>query len=153
MDRGFSGPVASIFTGEVIGFLAGGLALGAGLTVLLLSSRRKKKTPEELEAQRRAWLSTYGKLGGGEILEVQDDRISFLYGVRGVTYNTSQDITDLQDYLPVDRWSIVGGVGVRYDPRNPANSVVISEKWTGLRQQPGTAGKKGAVSLPRDKRP
>jgi LPXTG-motif cell wall-anchored protein len=140
MDRG-------IFTNEVIGYTTAGLALGAGIGVLVLLRRRKRKTPEELEALRRTWLSENGKLGGGEIVEVQDVQIAYLYDVRGITYNTSQDVTTLQHRLPEDRWSIVGAVGVKYDPRNPANSIVISESWTGLRQQ------KGAVSLPRDQRP
>jgi hypothetical protein len=140
MDRG-------IFTNEVVGYAVGGLALSAGIGVLVLLRRRKRKTPEELEALRRTWLSENGKLGGGEIVEVQELQISYLYDVRGITYNTSQDVTTLQHRLPEDRWSIVGAVGVKYDPRNPANSIVISESWTGLRQQ------KGAACLPRDKRP
>ena len=28
--------------------------------------------------------------------------------------------------------SQVTAVSVRYDPRNPANSIVVAEKWTGL---------------------
>jgi len=130
MDRGF-------FTSEVIAYVSAVLALGAGIWVLVLLRRRKRKTPEELEALRRTWLSENGKLGGGEIVEVQDLQISYLYDVRGITYNTSQDVTVLQHRLPDDRWSIVGAVGVKYDPRNPANSIVISESWTGLRNKKG----------------
>jgi hypothetical protein len=97
--------------------------------------RRKKPTPAELEARRRQWLATNGKLGGGEIVEVHEDLISYMYDIRGINYSSSQDVSALQNYLPADRWSIVGGVGVRFDPRNPANSIVISESWTGLRQR------------------
>ena len=132
MDPGLAG-AATVFTSEVIVFLSVGLGLFAALFSLLSSSRRRRRTPEELEALRRSKLSGSGKLGGGEIVEVQDGEISYLYAVRGITYNTTQDVTHLQDRLPLDRWSIMGGVGVKYDPRNPANSIVISEAWTGLR--------------------
>jgi hypothetical protein len=29
---------------------------------------------------------------------------------------------------------MIGPVSVKYDPRNPANSIVISEQWNGLRK-------------------
>jgi hypothetical protein len=29
--------------------------------------------------------------------------------------------------------SDLGPVSVKYDPRNPANSIVVSEEWSGLR--------------------
>jgi hypothetical protein len=170
MDRGIAGAFSTVTTTEAIGYVSGGLFLCAAAAVLVLSLRRKRKTPEELEALRRGWLAANGKLGGGEIVEVEDDRLSYMYDVRGMTYNTSQDVSALQDRLPEDRWSIVGAVGVKYDARNPANSIVISEAWTGLRQKPvrkntdaentpdaktdsKTDSKKGAVRLPRDERP
>jgi len=34
--------------------------------------------------------------------------------------------------LPADL-SAISPVAVKYDPRNPANSIVIAEEWTGLR--------------------
>ena len=135
-----AGALVSVSASEVIGYLSAALALSAAFLLLRRSRRRKRKSPEELEALRRTWLSANGKLGGGEIVEVQDHHLSYLYDVRGVTYNTSQDVSTLQEQLPVDRWSIVGAVGVKYDPRNPANSIVISEAWTGLRQRTPSAG-------------
>ncbi len=107
----------------------------SGAWIVVRAHRKRKPTPEELEAQRRDWLSQFGKLGGGEILEVGEDYISYLYGVRGMSYSAFQDVSGLEERLPSDRWSIVGGVGVRFDPRNPANSIVISETWTGLRKR------------------
>jgi hypothetical protein len=126
---------AVMLTPEAWGLVSLGV-LGCGAIALLIGARRRKKpTPEELEARRREWLSSQGKLAGGEILEVQENLISYHYDVRGLSYATSQDVSSLQDRLPEDRWAIVGGVGVRYDRRNPANSIVLSETWTGLRQR------------------
>jgi hypothetical protein len=131
MPRSF----ALYLTPEAWGLVSlGVLACGAAAAVML-ARRRKQPTPEELEARRREWLSKQGKLAGGEILEVHDNLISYHYDVRGLAYSTSQDVSTLQDRLPEDRWSIVGGVGVRYDRANPANSIVLSETWTGLRQR------------------
>ncbi len=99
------------------------------------SARKVKPTSEQLEAHRRQWLARHGKLSGGEIIELLDHSLSYCYDVRGINYTASQDISSLAAYLPQDRWSIIGGVGVRYDPRNPANSIVLGETWTGLRRR------------------
>jgi hypothetical protein len=133
---------ASILTPEAWGGLCLGALLLASAYLSVRARRRKKPTPEELEQRRREWLTRQGKLAGGEILEVQENLISYQYDVRGLNYATSQDVSALQERLPADRWSIVGGVGVRYDVKNPANSIVLSETWTGLRQwNPKTARK------------
>lgn len=91
--------------------------------------------PEEVERARRAWLTHYGKLGGGEIVEMHENTIDYLYEVRGLTYRASQDTSSLREHLPSNYLTTIGGIGVKYDPRNPANSIVLSEKWTGLRQR------------------
>ena len=117
-----------------IGLASVGLAASAGVYFAMRAMAKKKPTPEQFEAQRRQWLAQYGKLGGGQVLEVQENQISYEYDVRGINYTASQELTALSEYLPEDRWSVIGAVGVRYDPRNPANSIVLSESWTGLRR-------------------
>lgn len=124
-----------LFSTEAVGVVSVALGVAVGVYFGLRAHRRKRPTPEQLEELRRRWLSNYGKLGGGEILDVQDHSLSYLYEVRGISYTAFQDVTALASYLPGDRWSIIGGVGVRYDPRNPANSIVLGETWTGLRHQ------------------
>jgi hypothetical protein len=49
-----------------------------------------------------------------------------------VEYTASQDVAQLQELLPAE-FSVSGPVSVRYDARNPANSIVIAERWSGLR--------------------
>jgi hypothetical protein len=126
---------ADVMTPETIGLMSAGLMIVVGVVLIIRMKRRKRPTPEEIEAARRLWLTQHGKLGGGEVLEIGDNTISYVYDVRGMSYTTSQDVSALEAHLPEDRWSIVGAVGVRYDPRNPANSMVLSETWTGLRQR------------------
>jgi hypothetical protein len=60
--------------------------------------------------------------------------VFYSYAVRGMEYQASQDISALESFLPTDRWVILGPVSVKYDPRNPANSMILSEQWNGLRR-------------------
>lgn len=106
------------------------LALGA-----LVGYRKWKAsrvTPEERERLRRTALATRGKLGDASLVEVRGEMVLYSYAIRGVEYIASQDMTSLHEYLP-DEDSLSGPVWIRYDPKNPANSIVLAETWTGLR--------------------
>jgi hypothetical protein len=113
------------------------LALGAILVALAaaLGYRAWKSSripPEELERRRRAGLVAQGKMGDALLVEFRDGHIFYSYAVRGVEYTASQDVTLLQERLPRDL-SADGPVSVKYDARNPANSIVVAEQWSGLR--------------------
>jgi hypothetical protein len=111
--------------------LAGAL-LVTGAILAYRAWRRSRITAEELERRRREALAARGKMADAELAEIRDDVLFYSYGVRGVEYIASQDVTMLRDYLPRD-YSDVGPVSVKYDPRNPANSILVAEQWTGLR--------------------
>jgi hypothetical protein len=100
---------------------------------------RKRPTPQEIERQRRMAIHREGKIGNGQIIDVvtepETSSIVYSYSVAGVVYTASQDVTDLQDKLPADRMSMVGAISVKFVPRNPANSIVLCEEWTGLRNR------------------
>ena len=137
MPRG----IAELERGGVFGVALAGLAVFLGGWALARKLRAKPPGPDEIEARRRAWLAMHGKLGGGEVLEFNGNHISYVYDVRGISYMASQEVAALTDKLPEDAYSILGAVGVRYDPRNPANSIVLSETWTGLRQEKTSRGR------------
>ncbi len=111
--------------------LAGAL-LATGAVLGYRAWRRSRITAEERERRRREALAARGKMADAELAEIRDDVLFYSYGVRGVEYTASQDVTMLQEYLPQD-YSEVGPVAVKYDPRNPANSIVVAEQWSGLR--------------------
>ncbi len=116
---------------------AGILALVALALVILLVIRRylrQRPTPEEIERRRRVLLQREGKMGDGEIIDVEVVSIVYTYSVGGVVYTSSQDISALQALLPPDAMTMVGPVSVKFDPRNPANSIVLCEDWSGLRR-------------------
>jgi hypothetical protein len=122
------------FSGDWLNLAICGLLVLAFTGWGLHSWLRKQPTAAELEQQRRALLEYVGKLGDGSITELQEQVVFYCYEVRGVEYLASQDIAALEALLPVDRWAILGPVSVRYDPRNPANSMILSEQWSGLRK-------------------
>jgi hypothetical protein len=112
----------------------------AGVLVFLLALiahrawKRSRVTPEERERQRRGWLVSAGKMGDATLLEIREKYLFYSYAVRGVEYIASQDVSSLAQLMPMDLCAS-GSVSVKYDPRNPANSIVIAEQWTGLRSR------------------
>ena len=58
----------------------------------------------------------------------------YQYDVAGVSYEASQDITYLRQWVNLHSCRLGLPTSVRYDPQNPGNSHVVSERWMGLRQ-------------------
>jgi hypothetical protein len=97
----------------------------------------RRPTAEELERRRRLSLHNVGKMADAMVLDVLESTIEYSYDVRGVGYTATQDVSMLQERLPAHRMSVAGPAAVKYDPRNPANSIVICEEWSGLRHAAG----------------
>jgi hypothetical protein len=117
---------------------ASGLAV-AGYALL----RRKPKSAEEQELARRTWLNNIGRITDGTVIDVQElgdepDRAAtmliYKYDVAGVSYEASQDVTYLRQWINLHSCRLGLPTSVKYDSRNPGNSMVISEGWVGLRQ-------------------
>lgn len=87
----------------------------------------------ELERRRRSALHTRGKMGDANLLEFREHVAFYTYDIAGVEYSACQDLAGLEPLLPADRWSTIGPACIKYDPRNPANSIVLCEQWSGLR--------------------
>jgi len=87
--------------------------------------------------RRRLSVNLHGRLGDATITEIQDDTLYYSYSVGGVTYTASQDISQLRERLPADPNLLIGRpASLKYTPRNPANSIIICEDWSGLRNAP-----------------
>ena len=115
--------VATVVLAVVLAILVGILGYRAW--------KRSRITPEERERRRCAWLVATGKISDAVLVEIHDRVVYYSYGVRGVEYTASQDL-GLLGRAPVDLTS-VRSLSVKYDARNPANSIVMSEDWSGLR--------------------
>lgn len=119
---------------------AGTAALGIGVWQWI---RTHRITPDQRERLRRLRLSQVGRICDGTVLDVQETAANgrgstqllvYTYDVGGVTYEASQDISALREYVDIHRCKLGLPSSVRYDPHNPGNSIVISEQWVGLRQ-------------------
>jgi len=113
------------------------IALAGVLAVLVAiigyrAWQNSRVTPEERERRRRAILVRQGKMGDATLVEIRDDLLFYSYLVRGVEYTASQDVSTLRQQIPGDL-SNVGALSVKYDARNPANSIVLAEEWSGVR--------------------
>ena len=105
--------------------------------------RRKPRDADEVELERRTWLNTVGRITDGTVIDVQEiaketDRpatmLIYQYDVAGVSYEASQDVTYLRQWLNLHSCRLGLPTSVKYDSRNPGNSMVIAEGWMGLRQ-------------------
>jgi hypothetical protein len=100
-------------------------AIGVCLAAYALLYRRNKKAPD------------------GTVIDVQEittaaDRpaamLIYQYDVAGVSYEASQDVTYLRQWINLHSCRLGLPTSVKYDARNPGNSMVIAEGWMGLRQ-------------------
>jgi hypothetical protein len=125
---------------RLYGMVVGGAAVATAAYFLL---RQKPKTADELETERRAWLDRVGRITDGTVIDVQELQMDgrkpatlliFHYDVAGVSYEASQDVTYLRQLINLHSCRLGLPTSVRYDPQNPGNSIVLSERWMGLRQ-------------------
>ena len=105
------------------------------LAVALLGYRswqRSRVTAEERERRRCAHLVAAGKITDAMLVELRESIVFYCYSVRGVEYTASQDLSRFMTAGTAD-FSGVSAMSVKYDPRNPANSIVAADEWSGLR--------------------
>ena len=95
--------------------------------------KRRRITPEERERRRCAELVARGKITDAMLGEIGELLVFYSYSVRGMEYTASQDVSRFAGDPSID-FSAVSALSVKYDPRNPANSIVVAEDWSGLRR-------------------
>ena len=120
--------------------LAGGAAAALAMAFLL---RTKKQTPEEKERERRVWINMNGRITDGTVMDVQElngkggiahQLLIYQYDIAGVSYECSQDVTWLRHLVDLHSCRLGLPASIKYDPKNPGNSIVITEGWSGLRK-------------------
>jgi hypothetical protein len=138
-----------------------GLAILAVVGIILWL-RRKPADASEIERQRRAYLNRIGRIVEGQVLEIMDHShadpsatrdgkkpgfwarrhtapgngsqklLYYTYAISGVTYETAQDITGLEERAHLTRVASGQVASVKYDPSNPSNSILLADDWSGL---------------------
>jgi hypothetical protein len=141
----------SLRSPRVIAAVGFSVVVGVGIVSYLFS--RRKLTAEEIERERRELLASSGRITDGTIMDTMvtearsgDARVKidsaldsvpapsiivYNYRIAGVTYECGQDVSALADRVHGIRTDLP--IQVRYSPRNPANSIVVAESWSGLR--------------------
>lgn len=122
--------------------------------------RRKPEDANEIERARRAYLNRVGRIVEGQVLEIVDHGrmgtsgngdgklsailkrgtvsdsprrlLYYTYAISGVTYETAQDVTGLEERLHLSRVASGQTASVKYDPSNPSNSILLADDWSGL---------------------
>jgi Protein of unknown function (DUF3592) len=90
--------------------------------------RFRKKIEDE--ASRIERLSKTGRMTDGSIIDAISDndgritQVTYTYTLAGVQYESSQALSELQQQRPND-YAPGKQIVVRYDPRQPANSIVV----------------------------
>ncbi len=122
-------PLAGLLTAAI---------LCLSLLTLLVLRYRRRHTAAQKEARRRQAVTRRGRLCDGTINDLDGVLLLYSYSLAGVEYTAAQDVA----WLPLEtRESLLRGPGrvsIKYLPNNPANSIVLSEEWSGLRRQSPT---------------
>jgi hypothetical protein len=134
-------------------------AVGAAAGLLTYWLRRHRDNPDDIERQRRAFLNKIGRICEGQVIEMVERAaplqslsraqrairksmspnsmvgrklLCYTYSISGVTYETAQDITGLEQRIHLERLAAGQPASVKYDPSNPSNSILIADDWSGL---------------------
>lgn len=127
---------------RIVEIAVGATVLAGVAGVAAWMALRKRPTAEELEHTRRQFLAQSGRIVDGNLLEVCQVPVSdtqiltmliYEYRMGGVNYQCSQDITNMSDIVDAAHVRAGFPCSVRYQPGNPQNSIVVAEKWSGLR--------------------
>jgi len=128
--------------------------------VIFFWLRRKPEDANEVERARRAYINRIGRIVEGQVLEIVDHArasasgngdakpstflkrgntsetprklLYYTYAISGVSYETAQDITGLEERLHLSRVASGQTASVKYDPSNPSNSILLADDWSGL---------------------
>jgi len=111
----------------------GSAATVIGLAAIAFFLLRRRVSPDEAERLRRLDVGAHGRLLEGMVTDVHENTVYFTYSVRGVEYQAAQDLSRLLDRVPGEMHTLIGPITLKYITNNPANSVVLCEQWSGLR--------------------
>jgi hypothetical protein len=122
---------------------------------------KKPEDPDAEERQRRSQLNQVGRIVEGLVVELVEAPASaapvggsskvsrskvespsvvngmrrlirYSYSISGVTYETAQDVTGLEERLCLERLAAGQPASVKYDPANPSNSILVADDWSGI---------------------
>ena len=128
---------------------------------LLQRHFKKPVDPDDEERRRRFQLNQVGRIVEGLVVELVETPgspvpesastgapqqnsvtsggahgmrrlVRYSYSIAGVTYETAQDVTGLEERLCLERLAAGQPASVKYDPANPSNSILVADDWSGI---------------------
>ena len=126
----------------------GGLSIALIVLAVWIVLQVRERSPERRERQRLLMLHQRGRLGDAMITEASDAVIYYAYSIQGVQYTASQEVGALRDKLPDDPQRLIGVASIKYAVKNPANSMLLCEEWSGLRVTAAAASADGTHANP-----
>jgi hypothetical protein len=118
------------------------VAIAAGSIVSVLIHQRKRN-PHEKERRRRELVSSQGRAIEGYVSKCEGGFIQYSYRWRGVRYEAAQDISDfLPDTSGLNGFA--GPVTIKFLGSRPVDSIILAEKWSGIRELRRHAGGYGS---------
>lgn len=124
------------------------VSAGALATLAVRVVMRRRLTPAEKEQRRRMAVNEHRRTIEGFLTGASDSHLFYDYEVAGADYSASQDVTAIRHRLPENLMRLIGPVKVKYDPRNPANSIIICEDWSGIAPVADAAGARSSEEEP-----
>jgi hypothetical protein len=129
------------------------VAVAAG--VAISQWLRRPDDPEEIEKRRRFHLNQIGRIVEGHIVELVEvpaqsgeslaskrrammpngnrKMVCYNYSISGVSYETAQDVTGLEERAPLNQLVAGRPASIKYDPSNPSDSIIVADDWSGVR--------------------
>ena len=111
--------------------------VAAGLALWWTIAHRK--SADEIERERREHLMHHGRIIDGTVLDWSEQpdtgdlrTLHYRYDIGGVTYQCAQELTSLKELVKVEASCLGMPASVRYDPKNPTNSIIVAESWSGI---------------------
>lgn len=89
----------------------------------------KSKKAVNTETERREFLMSKGRITDGAIIDSEtsesgEEVVYYYYNIQGVDFESSEILTEEQRADPL-KYAAGAKVGVRFDPRNHGNSMLV----------------------------
>jgi hypothetical protein len=111
-----------------VGRIVEGQILEISENALPAGDARQHSTP----AKNNPASSSAAKIAAAAPTNGTQRLIYYTYSISGVTYETAQDVTGLEERLHLKRAAVGQTASVKYDPSNPSNSILLADDWSGL---------------------
>jgi hypothetical protein len=133
---------------------AAGAVVAVAAGAMVSQWLRRPPDPDETERKRRSYVNQVGRIVEGHVVQLIEESaaaadsegsgtpggvqrngrklVCYSYSISGVSYETAQDLTGLENRVPLERLVAGQPASVKYDPAQPSNSILLADDWSGL---------------------